>query len=114
MLNMNIPAYYESNPFENEDPSDKYYYFNNASASEECNEIKEDILIKDKTLSELFPNPNSIIGIGKAVDWITLIICNYIFFMLFIKEMTKLAHKVLLYFEIGVGSSFIFMGNGRY
>ena len=100
MLNMNIPAYYESNPFENEDPSDKYYYFNNASASEECNEIKEDILKKDKTLSELFPNPNTIIGIGKAVEWITLIISIYIFFLLFIKEMTKLADKILFYFEI--------------
>ena len=77
-LNMSIPAYYESNPLGNEDPSDKYYYFNNASASEKCNEIKEDILIKDKTLSELFPNPNTIIGMGKAIQWITLIMCIFI------------------------------------
>ena len=103
MLNINIPAYYESNPLGNEDPSDKYYYFNNASASEKCNEIKEDILKKDKTLSELFPNPNTIIGIANAVKWITLFICIYIFFLLFYKEITESAHKYLLSFEIFVG-----------
>ena len=102
MLNLNIPAFYESNPLGNEDPSDKYYYFNNASASEECNEIKEDILIKDKTLSELFPNPNTIIGIANAVKWTTLFICIYIFFLLLCKEMKESAHEFLLRFEIFV------------
>ena len=109
MLNLNIPAYYESNPLGNEDPSDKYYYFNNASASEECNKIKEDILIKHKTLSELFPNPNTIIGMGKAVKYITLIICIYIFFVLPLKEMTKLADTILFAFEIVVWFLLLFL-----
>ena len=103
ILNANIPNYYESNPLGNEEPSDKYYYFNNASASEECNEIKEDILIKDKTLSELFPNPNTMIGIGKAVQWITLIICIYISFLLFCRELKRLTHNILFSFEMFVG-----------
>ena len=103
MLYINIPAYYESNPLEKEEPSDKYYYFNNLSASEECNEKKEDILIDGKTLSELFPNPNTIILLGKAIEWITLIICIYLFFMLSVRNINRFAHKILLYFEIGVG-----------
>ena len=104
MLEMNMPSYYESNPLETQDPSEKYTYFNNnKTASEECNEFKEDILIKDKTLSGMFPNPNTIIGIAKTIQWITLIMCIYFFFMLSVRELKKTSHKNLLYFEIGVG-----------
>ena len=101
-LGMNMPSYYKSNPLETKDPSEKYYYFNNKTASEECNEFKEDILIKDKTLSGMFPNPNTIIGIAKAIQWITLIMCIYFFIMLNVRELKKTTHKFLLNFEIGV------------
>ena len=100
---MNMPSYYESNPLKTKDPSEKYYYFNNKTASEECNKLKEDILIKGKTLSGMYPNPNTIIGIAKAIQWITLIMCIYFFFMLSVRELKKTTHQSLFYFEIAVG-----------
>ena len=103
VLHNNIPASYKSNPLESNDTSEKYYYFNNASASEDCNKIKEDILVKDKTLSGMFPNPNTIIAIAKAIEWITLIISIYLFFMLFVREIEKSCHNILCYIEIIVG-----------
>ena len=50
----------------------------------ECNEIKEDIIIKNKT--EIFHiNPVVFIAMVKAIKWITLIICIYSFYV-YIKE----------------------------
>lgn len=103
MLGNNIPDYYESNPLESNDISEKYNYFTNASASEDCNEMKEDILTKDKTLSEMFPNPNTIIAIGKTIEWITIIICIYLFCVLFVKTIQESIYKIFLYIEIGIG-----------
>ena len=79
-FNLNIRNSYDSNPFGKEIASDKYFYFNDKNATIECNEIKNDIMIKNKTLSEICPiNPKVFIGILKAIKWMTLIIfiCNF-------------------------------------
>ena len=103
MLGYNIPDYYESNPLKSNDISEKYNYFTNSSASEGCNEMKEYILVNDKTLSEMFPNPNTIIAIAKIIEWITIIVCIYLFCMLFVKRIKESIHKIFLYIEIGIG-----------
>ena len=58
---------------------------------------------KNKTLSGMFPNPNSIIAIAKAIEWITFIICIYLCLMLFVREIKKSCHEILCYIEIIVG-----------
>ena len=41
----------------------------------------------------MYPNPNTIIGIAKTIQWITLIICIYLFVMLSVRELKKTEHK---------------------
>ena len=76
------------------------------------NEIKNDIMKKNKTLSEIFPiNPKVFIGIVTAIKWMTLIIfiCN--FFMLCIKEWLLSKNKNLFKYELNVSFILVILEN---
>ena len=106
MYYINTPDIKYSNPFELEAINDKYRYFNANYSTTECTRIKNDILLNNKTLYDIFPmHLKPTVSIIKAIYWITIIKCFYILFVL----VCHVHNKPMFYFEFLVGASLLFL-----